>query len=206
MSNEKQIEFEGQGVYADESDDESLTQKYLSFLVNGQIYAFSALDVKEIIEFSGVTRIPMVPSYIRGVINLRGSVVPVVDLSARLGFGVASVSKRTCIVMIEIEDAESVVDVGVVIDSINEVFNLSEDEVEPSPSFGAAIRPEFIAGMGKQNGKFVTLLNREKVLSIEELSRLSEGLAFEAKNLPKAEVRNVDVQNKESGDARPNKD
>lgn len=156
-----------------ERTEESLL-KYLSFYVDGDTYALDALRVKEIIEFSNVTRIPMVPPYIRGVTNLRGSVVPVLDLAARLGKRITPVTKRTCIVIVELHDEEGKLDLGVVIDSINEVFNISEDDIEPAPSFGAGIRADFISGMGRQNGKFVVLLDTDRVLSIEELSLLRD--------------------------------
>ncbi|MDH5693655.1 MAG: chemotaxis protein CheW [Gammaproteobacteria bacterium] len=152
--------------------------KYLSFTVDGEIYALSALDIKEIIEYTNVTRIPTVPRYIRGVTNLRGSVVPVIDLAARIGKPSGEITKRTCIIIVELEYGEDHIDLGVVIDAINEVFNILEDDIEPAPSLGAGIRSDFIWGMGKLSGKFVTLLNKDKVLSVEELAALSETAQF----------------------------
>ncbi|MDH5218352.1 MAG: chemotaxis protein CheW [Gammaproteobacteria bacterium] len=148
------------------------TRKYLSFMVDGDIYAFNALAIKEIIEYANITKIPMVPNFIRGVTNLRGSVVPVVDLSSRIGKRVAPISKRTCIVIVETMCDDEMIVVGVVIDAINEVFNLREQEIEAAPSFGAGIRADFLSGMGKVGGKFVVLLNIDKVLSVSELSDL----------------------------------
>lgn len=146
--------------------------KYLSFLVDGDIYAFDALAIKEIIEYTNITKIPMVPDFVRGVTNLRGSVVPVIDLSARIGKRISPVTKRTCIVIVEVMSEGEKIVIGVVIDAINEVFNLREDEIEAAPSFGAGIRADFLDGMGKASDKFVVLLNIERVLSIDELSEL----------------------------------
>ena len=164
-----QVDLANQMRNADLSEN---TRKYLSFMVDGDVYAFSALAIKEIIEYVNITGIPMVPSFVRGVTNLRGSVVPVIDLSARIGKRISPVTKRTCIVIVEARcDGEKIV-IGVVIDAINEVFNLREEEIEAAPSFGAGIRSDFIDGMGKVSDKFVVLLNIDRVLSIPELAEL----------------------------------
>ena len=127
----------------------------------------------------------MMPEFIRGVINLRGSVVPVVDLSVRFGRKMASVTKRTCIVIIEIESEGEKQDVGVVVDSVSEVLEIHRADVEPAPSFGARIRSDFILGMGKIDGKFVIILNANQVLSIDEMAMLNQvGGAEEAAMLP----------------------
>lgn len=154
--------------------DESLEdlKKYLSFTADDDVYAFDALAIKEIIEYCNVTRIPMVPSFIRGVTNLRGSVVPVIDLSARLGRKVSPVTKRTCIIIVEVTAGDETIVVGVVIDAINEVFNIREEDIEAAPSFGAGIRADFLSGMGKVSGKFVLMLNIDRVLAVEELAEL----------------------------------
>ncbi|MDH5545720.1 MAG: chemotaxis protein CheW [Gammaproteobacteria bacterium] len=158
-----------QALEDDAADD---AKKYLSFTVDNDSYAFDALSIKEIIEYANVTRIPMVPDFVRGVTNLRGSVVPVIDLSARMSKPSSPVTKRTCIIIVEVASDEEKITVGVVIDAINEVFNLRENDIEAAPSFGAGIRADFISGMGKINGRFVILLNIERVLAIEELAEL----------------------------------
>ena len=159
-----------QGIGNEDQDEAML--KFLSFMVDGDVYAFDALMIKEIIEYTNITQIPMVPHFVRGVTNLRGSVVPVIDLSARIGKRVSPVTKRTCIVIVEVQNREEKVVLGVVIDAINEVFNIRETEIEPAPSFGAGIRADFLSGMGKVNEKFVVILNVENVLSVSELCEL----------------------------------
>jgi purine-binding chemotaxis protein CheW len=147
--------------------------QYLTFLLGGEMFAIAILNIKEIIEYGNLTEVPMMPSFIRGVINLRGSVVPVVDLSARFGRNKTEVSRRTCIVIIEVisnEDAKQ--DIGVMVDSVSEVLEIPRSEIEPPPAFGAKIRVDFILGMGKVAGKFVILLDANKVLSVDELSML----------------------------------
>jgi purine-binding chemotaxis protein CheW len=149
-------------------------QQYLTFLLGGEMFAIAILNIKEIIEYGNLTEVPMMPSFIRGVINLRGSVVPVVDLSARFGRSKTEVSRRTCIVIIEVESADEKHDIGVMVDSVSEVLEIARSEIEPPPAFGAKIRVDFIAGMGKVAGKFVIILDANKVLSVDELSMLGQ--------------------------------
>ncbi len=148
--------------------------QYLTFLLNGEMFAIAILNIKEIIEYGSLTEVPMMPGFIRGVINLRGSVVPVVDLSARFGRGKTEVSRRTCIVIIEVQGEDAKQDIGVMVDSVSEVLEIPKSEIEPPPAFGAKIRVDFIGGMGKVAGKFVIILNADKVLSVDELSMLGQ--------------------------------
>ena len=150
-------------------------QQYLTFLLSGEMFAIGILNIKEIIEYGSLTEVPMMPDFIRGVINLRGSVVPVVDLSSRFGRHKTEVSRRTCIVIIEVQGGdESKQDIGVMVDSVSEVLEIPRSEIEPPPAFGAKIRVDFIHGMGKVAGKFVIILNADKVLSVDELSMLGQ--------------------------------
>ena len=151
-------------------------QQYLTFLLGGEMFALAILNGKEIIEYDNLTEIPMMPAYIRGVINLRGAVVPVVDLAARFGGQQSEVGRRTCIVIIEIRSGESGDerhDIGIMVDAVSEVLEIPGTEIEPPPSFGAKIRADFIAGMGKVSGKFVIILNIDRVLSVEEMATLA---------------------------------
>ena len=147
--------------------------QYLTFFIGGEMFAISILGIKEIIEYGNLTTVPMMPDFIRGVINLRGAVVPVVDMSARFGRTASEVTRRSCIVIIEVETDEEKQDVGVVVDSVSEVLEIPAAEIEPAPSFGARIRADFISGMGKVNGKFVIILNADRVLSVDEMAMLS---------------------------------
>ena len=162
--------------------DEAPSQ-YLTFALGGEMFAVGILNVKEIIEFGNITEIPMMPAFIRGVINLRGAVVPVIDLSARFGGPASTVSRRTCIVIVEVSDGEMRHDIGIMVDAVSEVLDIPGSEIEPPPSFGARIRADFIFGMGKVGGKFVIILNIDKVLSVEEIALLT-GTAGAATDLP----------------------
>ena len=147
--------------------------QYLAFQLTGEMYAVGILNVKEIIEYGSLTEIPMMPAFIRGVINLRGSVVPVIDLAARFGGQQTENSQRTCIVIIELTHGEEHHDIGIVVDAVSEVLEVSSADIEPAPSFGAKIRADFIDGMGKIDGKFVIILNIQNVLSVDEIASLA---------------------------------
>jgi purine-binding chemotaxis protein CheW len=149
-------------------------QQYLTFTLGGEMFAVAILNVKEIIEYGSVTEIPMMPGFIRGVINLRGAVVPVIDLSCRFGGKSTQVARRTCIVIVELEQDDQKHDLGVMVDAVSEVLEIASSEIEPPPSFGAKIRTDFISGMGKVNGKFVILLDVGRVLSVEEIAVLTQ--------------------------------
>lgn len=157
--------------------------QYLTFSLGGEMYAVGILNVKEIIEYGTLTEIPMVPAFIRGVINLRGAVVPVVDLSARFGRAASVVSRRSCIVILELRSADTRQDIGIMVDAVSEVIEIAPSDIEPPPAFGAEIRTDFIDGMGKVAGRFVILLNIDQVLSVEEMANLSN-LAGDAEHSP----------------------
>ncbi len=147
--------------------------QYLTFQLSGEMYAVGILNVKEIIEYGNLTEIPMMPAFIRGVINLRGAVVPVVDLGVRFGHDRSEIGKRTCIVIVEVRQDEGRHDLGIMVDAVSEVLEIPSSEIEPPPTFGSRIRADFIAGMGKIAGKFVILLDIQKVLSVDEMAVLS---------------------------------
>jgi len=147
-------------------------KQYLTFMLGGEMFAIGILGIKEIIEFSGLTEVPMMPECIRGVINLRGAVVPVMDLSARFGRPMSTVTKRTCIIIVEVDGHGERQDMGVVVDAVNAVLEIPTGEIEAPPAFGSKISTEFIEGMGKVNGKFVILLNVNHVLSVDDFGML----------------------------------
>ena len=148
-------------------------QQYLTFVLGGETYAVSILRIKEIIQYGQLTEVPRMPGFIRGVINLRGSVVPVIDLAARFGGKPTELGRRTCIVIVEVQDDDARHDIGIMVDAVSEVLDIPDSEIEPPPSFGARIRADFIFGMGKVTGKFVIILNINKVLSVEEIASLT---------------------------------
>lgn len=146
--------------------------QYLTFALRSEMFAIGILHIKEILEYGQLTAVPMMPEFIRGVINLRGAVVPVVDLGARFGGLRSEITKRSCIVIVEVTSDEGQQDIGVVVDSVSEVLEIPASEIEPAPTFGAKIRADFISGMGKVNDKFVIILNVDQVLSVDELAQL----------------------------------
>ena len=148
--------------------------QYLTFSLSVEMFAIGIQRVREIIEYDNVTTVPMMPSFVRGVINLRGSVVPVIDLSARFGRAVSEVHRRTCIVIIEVEHEGVEQELGVVVDAVSEVLEIPREDIEPAPTFGANIRTDFISGMGKVRGRFVILLNVDRVLAVEEMAMLTQ--------------------------------
>ena len=155
---------------ADIVDDER--QQYLTFLLGGEVFAIAILNIREIIEYRNITNVPMMPDFVRGVINLRGSVVPVIDLAMRFGREAAPVSRRTCIVLVEMNVEGETYNIGVTVDAVNAVLDIPNSDIEPAPAFGARIRSDFIGGMGKIDGKFVIILDSNKVLSVDEMTSL----------------------------------
>lgn len=158
--------------------------QYLTFVLSGEVYALGILNIKEIIEYGHLTEVPMMPAFVRGVINLRGSVVPVVDLMARFGKGSTTIAKRTGIVIVETaEDGDDTQqEIGIIVDAVNEVVDISQQDIEPPPSFGTGIRPDFISGMAKRDGHFVILLNVNRVLSVDEMANLSKNLSSDSED------------------------
>jgi purine-binding chemotaxis protein CheW len=147
--------------------------QYLTFMLDREIFAIGILAIKEIIEYGNFTAVPTMPACIRGVINLRGAAVPIMDLSVRFGKPARDVTKRTCIVIVEIEAHGEQRVVGVIVDAVNAVVEIAPSEIEPPPAFGARIPGGFIEGMGKIGNRFVILLNVNHVLSADDMDALA---------------------------------
>lgn len=147
--------------------------QYLTFLQRGEMFAIGILGIKEIMEYDSLTTVPLMPEFISGVINIRGAVVPVIDLSARFGRDTAVTTRRSCIVIIETINDDEKIDIGIIVDSVSEVLEIPQTEIEPAPRFGTNIRADFISGMGKVNDKFVIILDISRVLSIDEMGSLA---------------------------------
>ncbi|MFE8070319.1 chemotaxis protein CheW [Marinobacteraceae bacterium S3BR75-40.1] len=161
----------------DRVSDETLSEEadqYLAFRTREERFALPIGLVREIIEYGTLTPVPMMPEFIRGVINLRGHVVPVIDLASRFGMGVTEPGKRTCIIIMEVEEGDTTLILGLVVDAVDSVFDLDPGDIEPPPRFGAGIRADFIAGMVKSEAGFVVLLDVGHVLSTEDMKRLAE--------------------------------
>lgn len=143
--------------------------QYLGFALGGEEYAVGILRVREIIEYTAVTRIPSAPPSVRGVINLRGGVVPVVDLAVKFGQAPCTVTRRTCIVVVEVSLDGERLTLGVLADSVSQVMELSAADIEPPPAFGTSVHVDYLLGMGKTPRGFVLILDVERVLTTGEL-------------------------------------
>ena len=148
------------------------SRQFLTFLVGTESFAMPIASIREIIEFSGLTEVPLMPAFLRGVINLRGSVVPVIDLSVRFGRAPTVVAKRTCIIIMELQQDEQQLLLGVMVDAVSAVLSIGVDQIEPRPSFGAGIRADFVDGMINVNERFLVVLDVPRVLSVDELACL----------------------------------
>ena len=155
-----------------------LAGKYLTFRLADEEYGLEILKVQEIIQLQTVTRVPRTPGYVRGVINLRGKVIPVVDLRLKFGLEGAEDTDRTCIIVVQIRQGDSVVIMGIIIDEVREVLDIASENIEDAPDFGSQIDTEFILGMGKIGQSVKILLDIDRVLSSAELrsvARLGAG-------------------------------
>jgi purine-binding chemotaxis protein CheW len=153
------------------------SSQYLTFSLADELFAVGILAIKEIIQYGQLTSVPLMPPYIRGVINLRGAVVPVIDLYARFRHGSANVGKRTCIVILEVIHEGESNDIGIMVDAVSAVIDIAADQIEPAPTFGSSVRTDFIQGMGKVNDQFVIILDVERTFSVDELAEIGAVLA-----------------------------
>ena len=156
------------------SEQEQEAHQYLTFMLGTEVFAIGILHIKEIIEYGKLTTVPMMPDFIRGVINLRGAVVPVIDLSRRFGGVRSQISRRSCIIILELHSDEGQHVIGVVVDAVNEVLDIQDAEIEAAPAFGTSVRSDFIAGMGRIQESFVIILDVNNVLSGKDLNLLTE--------------------------------
>jgi purine-binding chemotaxis protein CheW len=143
--------------------------QFLIFSLSGVEYGVNIAGIKEIIRVSGITKVPSTPPCIRGVINLRGSVIPIVDLPVKFGISGSPQTNRTCIVILEVDYEKRKTPVGMIVDGVNEVIKFSPEEIDPPPSFGTPIQGDFLTGLGKRKNQLVLILAIDKILSIEEL-------------------------------------
>ncbi|MCX8111553.1 MAG: chemotaxis protein CheW [Syntrophorhabdaceae bacterium] len=149
-------------------------RQYLTFKLGEEVFAMDVSHVREILEFTGVTKVPKTPDYMRGVINLRGSVVPVLDLRLKFGMSMTEKTVNTCIIVLEVSlEGEKIV-LGALVDSVQEVFELDPEQIEPPPRIGIQIKTDFIKGMGKRNDHFIIILDIDRLFTSEELACASE--------------------------------
>lgn len=168
---------------------ETARAQYLSFSLAGGEYGVGILKVREILQYETITRVPSTPRSVRGVINLRGAVVPVIDLAAKFGLPETAVTRLTCILIVEaLLDGQPTV-IGVMADAVREVIELGADDVEPPPAFGTQVRVDFLLGMGKAGKRFVLLLDLDRVISADEkefAQAVKDGVPAEAPVPPPA--------------------
>lgn len=142
--------------------------KYLTFVLENEEYGIGILKVKEIIGMMPITSVPRTPPFVQGVINLRGKVIPIMDLRSKFGMGSIPYTERTCIIVVEIDAADTTVLIGIVVDAVSEVLNIRAEEIEDTPAFGTKLDTEYIMGMAKMGGGVKILLNIDRVLSSAE--------------------------------------
>jgi purine-binding chemotaxis protein CheW len=159
---------------------EKLAGKYLTFKLADEEYGLEILKVQEIIQMQAVTRIPRTPDYVRGVINLRGKVIPVIDLRKKFSLDTIKDTEKTCIIVVQIANKNSHVVMGIIIDAVKEVLNIKSENIEETPSFGTSVNTDFILGIGKVGSTVKMLLDIDKVLSINEIDTITQ-MAHSAK-------------------------
>lgn len=153
---------------------DSLAAQFLTFTLGREVFAMDIRTVREIIQHGPMTNVPLMPNFVRGVINLRGAVVPVIDLQARFGRPPAEIGKKTCIVIFDsVRDGERV-ELGLLVDAVSEVIDIAPEQIEPPPNFGSAVRRDFIQGMGKVANRFVIILEPAKAFDVDEMAQLCE--------------------------------
>ena len=148
--------------------------KYLTFILANEEYGIGILKIKEIIGMMPITPVPQTPAFVKGVINLRGKVIPVVDLRLRFGIEEIDYTERTCIIVVEIAGQSGTVQIGIVVDAVSEVLNIKGEDIEDTPTFGTKLNTDYILGMAKTEGRVKILLDIDKVLSGEEVAALEQ--------------------------------
>ena len=156
------------------NNDPATTLQYLTFTLGDEVFAVDIRTVREIIQHGAMTAVPLMPDFVRGVINLRGSVVPVIDLQARFGRTQARVGKKTCIVIIDASREAEKMELGLMVDAVSEVIEISQALIEAPPQFGTTIQRDFIRGLGKVDGEFIVILEPERALNIDDMALIAE--------------------------------
>ena len=151
------------------------TTQYLTFRLSEEVYALDIAKVREVLDFTSVTKVPRTPDFMRGVINLRGSVVPVVDLRLKFGMSATEGTVNTCVIITEVTVDNDTTVLGCLADSVQEVLDLLPEDISAAPKIGTRLRTEFIKGMGKRDERFIIILDVDRVFSAEELSLVDAG-------------------------------
>ena len=154
--------------------DHATPLQYLTFALGDEVFAMDIRTVREIIQHGTMTAVPLMPNFVRGVINLRGAVVPVIDLQARFGRAQANVGKKTCIIVIDASRENEKMELGLMVDAVSEVIEILPSNIEQPPQFGTTIQRDFIRGLGKVDGEFVVILEPERALNVDEMALIAE--------------------------------
>ena len=156
----------------------SLAGKYLTFFLGEETYGIPVLKVREIISMLPITQVPQVPAYMKGVINLRGKVIPVVDLRAKFSMSEAEATASTCIVVVQIHGLDNQIKlIGLIVDAVEEVANIAQSEIEPTPDFGGSISVQYILGMAKIKGAVKSLIDIDQIIAADTIERITSTLA-----------------------------
>lgn len=147
--------------------------QYLSFDLGDAVCAMDIRNVREIIQYGAITVVPQMPAFVRGVINLRGAVVPVIDLQVRFALPRATIGKKTCVIILDVSQEDGKVPLGLMVDAVSEVIDIAQDQTEAPPQFGTAIPPEFISAIARVEDRFIVLIDPARALDIEEMSALA---------------------------------
>ena len=152
--------------------------QYLTFSLGDEVFAMDIRTVREIIQHAAMTVVPLMPDFVRGVINLRGAVVPVIDLQSRFGRARTQVGKKTCIITFDARVDGETLELGLMVDSVSEVIDILPSQIEPPPQFGTTIERDFIRGMGKVDGEFIVILEPDRALNVDDMALLVEKSAM----------------------------
>ncbi len=158
----------------------SMAGKYLTFHLAGEVYGLPILKVQEIIRMMKITRVPRAPGFVLGVVNLRGKVIPIINMRSKFGLEVVEDTERTCIIVVQVVHKGRLITLGVVVDEVSEVMNLSVDQISKTPPMGASVDTEFIMGMGRMESNVIMLLDLDKAFSAEELAEMGAGAQAQA--------------------------
>ena len=168
------IESKTGNMRESQADAAGLAGKYLTFNLGGEGYGLEILKVQEIIGMQTITKMPKTPDYVKGVINLRGKVIPVIDLRLKFGMEAQEVTRETCIIMVQVEKAHTSLIIGIMVDAVSEVLNIAENQIEAAPSLGTQVDTRFILGMAKTKNAVKILLDIDQVLSPQEMNTLQQ--------------------------------
>ncbi|MDR7269259.1 purine-binding chemotaxis protein CheW [Pelomonas saccharophila] len=153
---------------------ENGSTQFLSFSLGAEVFGMDIRTVREIIQHGNITPVPLMPDFVRGIINLRGAVVPVIDLHARFGRPAANIGKKSCIIIFDASRQGERAEIGLLVDAVSEVVEIAAEQIEPVPDFGNSVRREFMRGIGKLHGRFIVLLEPDQAFNVEDMAQLCE--------------------------------